>query len=263
MKWIDSYAINVPIIDKQHKELFKMLDLIESSFKKGTTHTEILKVLKFLVGYVKHHFAAEEEVMKIAEYPGRAAHKILHKNLINDLMVKIKHLGATDYVNIYEIEEFVTAWLCEHIIQEDMYIRDHINNKKKEHQFLTQMTRDTSENVISDIIEECNRYESLCKRGIITDAEKEVKINNATEEFLTMFQYSSLSELYDKKRVVDTLVDKKYLEPAEIDAFWKTSVSVEFLKRILNESSDTEYDTLMLNALEEEGVITHKQRDQL
>ncbi len=263
MKWIDSYALNVPIIDKQHKELFKMLNLIEDSFKKGTTHSEIVKVLKFLVGYVKHHFAAEEEVMRMAEYPGLADHKILHKNLVSELMVKIKLLGTTKYINIYEIEEFVTAWLCEHIIQEDMHIRDHINSKKKEHQFLNQMTRDTSAKVISDILEECNRYESLCKQGMVSEADKEAKIHNATEEFLTMFQYSSLSELYDTKRVVDTLIDKKYLEPAEMDAFWKTSISVDFLKRILNESKDTEYDTLMLDALEEEGVISPNQRNQL
>ncbi len=263
MKWIDSYELNIPLLDKQHKELFQMLHVINESFKKGTTHQEVIKVLKFLTGYVKHHFSAEEEVMRIIEFNELDDHKYQHGKLLSELKHKLEHIKVDRHINLYEVQDFLIDWICNHIISEDMKIRDFIEKRKKDNSFVKTMTKETSHNIISDILQECNRIDSLCRQGVLTLEEKQERIEYEIDEFLTMFQYTSLSELYDKKKVVDTLIDKKYLDKGIADRFWKNSVSIEFLKRILNESNDQDYDVLMLDALQEEGLISESTREKL
>ena len=73
--WNDVYSVKVKQFDDQHKKLIDLVNQLHDAMKVGKGGQVIGDVLKALIDYTGSHFAAEERLMKLYNYPDYEQHK--------------------------------------------------------------------------------------------------------------------------------------------------------------------------------------------
>ncbi len=131
MQWNEKYCIDIPEVDEQHKELFRKANLFVFSVKHGDGDKQIGHVLKSLVEYTKVHFKDEEEVMQRYNFPELEKHKILHHELIEDIIKVLKRIKSGQKYSSIELIRFLEDWLTHHITEEDMKIGKFLKSARK------------------------------------------------------------------------------------------------------------------------------------
>jgi hemerythrin len=129
LQWKDEYSMNEEEIDKQHKGLFKLSNEIYDLVEAGIDDDEhFRKLFLALNDYSIEHFLYEEMYMKEQGYPNLKEHIKQHNRFSNT----VKDLCINKRTHIKDIGEFVSTWLVEHVLNEDMEYRDFINNRSKQ-----------------------------------------------------------------------------------------------------------------------------------
>lgn len=117
MPWKESHKIGIPIIDTQHKQLFRFTEELQSSLNSGLKASAIKKLLVNVGEYVARHFAMEEKYMAESNYPGldtqREAHGAFSKrfeHFFNDF----NENGLTPPL-VNSIKTELINWVNDHI----------------------------------------------------------------------------------------------------------------------------------------------------
>jgi hemerythrin len=127
MRWSESLAIGVPVIDRQHRRLFAQIDQLELDVL-ARDQRAIRATLAFLRDYAVEHFEAEERLMRDARYPGYALHKTQHDGFVSRLLALAQELeerGATGAVEA-RLQDWIGAWLLVHVMDEDQQVGHHV-----------------------------------------------------------------------------------------------------------------------------------------
>jgi len=117
IQWDDALSVGIESIDEQHKALIQRLAAMARAVEELEGEREILRTLGFLIDYTQYHFAAEEELMKNAEYPGLNAQKTEHeafKQMLRKMEEDLEEEGATKAL-AESINNFLISWLTKHI----------------------------------------------------------------------------------------------------------------------------------------------------
>lgn len=129
LKWKSCYSLGNNKIDNQHKELFNIAnELLEIS---DPQHDKVkMKVVLHRLGeYVKKHFKDEEKLMQEIAYPKFEEHEKIHQEIIQEINSVIR-----DSHNLVELSlrlhGLINAWLMEHIIDEDLQIKEWLDSQK-------------------------------------------------------------------------------------------------------------------------------------
>jgi hemerythrin len=121
MTWKDSFALGIPNIDKQHRELCDQIDRLFEAGSKGKGSDEVMNVLSFLEQYTVKHFADEETLQQQIKYPHYQSHKQKHAEFISKI-AKLKKEATEKGVNIalvISLNQMISSWLIEHIKSTD------------------------------------------------------------------------------------------------------------------------------------------------
>ena len=118
--WSPRYTVNHPVMDEHHHTLFKLVDKLSEAIIEKKESEVIGEILNSLIEYTKMHFAAEEQLMRKANYPGVAQHKAAHDRLVEQVQeLQRRHQAGDNTVNA-EISKFLmTDWLVNHILGMD------------------------------------------------------------------------------------------------------------------------------------------------
>lgn len=119
LEWSDNYKVGIQEVDEQHMELVAMLNALHQAIVEHHAKEASRKILDQLADYTRTHFLLEESLMRVTHYPGFAAHKQQHEELIKqvvDLQHKLDTGGATI---TFELLHFLKAWLAHHINETD------------------------------------------------------------------------------------------------------------------------------------------------
>ena len=126
LKWKDEYSMNEANIDTQHKELFKLSNEIYKLVEAGVDDYEhIRKLFLALNDYGIEHFIYEEMYMEEQGYPDLKEHIKQHKEFSD----RVRDLCINKEAHVKDIGEFVSTWLVEHVLHEDMEYREFVNNR--------------------------------------------------------------------------------------------------------------------------------------
>jgi len=125
-RWDEEYSIGMELIDEQHKELFAIVNRIQTLLSdKFITdkYDGIIKIIAELKAYTIYHFKAEEEYMLKIGYKRLFSQKVSH----HDFLEKIDSIDFTQIDNdqnkyLNDILYFVCDWLVTHILKEDKLI---------------------------------------------------------------------------------------------------------------------------------------------
>ena len=118
-QWDDSLSVGVSMMDAQHKRLVEMVNRIYDAMRTSKGDQAVQQILLDLANYTLTHFAAEETLMRRAQYPGLNAHLALHKALIDQVQQMMGNFKAGKMIATVSLATFLKDWLVQHIQKED------------------------------------------------------------------------------------------------------------------------------------------------
>lgn len=135
MLWKDKYELGVPLIDEQHKELFRRVEafmqILRSSDSWENKVQGVNETLEFMKNYVVEHFRDEEAYQRSIGYPNSDSHKKVHADMVK-YVVEVSEEYARSGYNEQLMQQFagkLLAWLINHVASEDQRIADYAAGK--------------------------------------------------------------------------------------------------------------------------------------
>lgn len=128
--WSKDYSVGVESLDKQHQEIFA---LVNDFMKMGSVEkVKLEEVINLLQNYGNRHFALEESVfMKLEDYKDKDFHLMEHKKYkdhINDLQNRVER--SSDEELFDEIKNFLEKWWVHHVLDVDKLYAVYIEREK-------------------------------------------------------------------------------------------------------------------------------------
>lgn len=119
IEWTKELSVDIQELDEQHKVLVDILNRLHEAIITRTDTDIIDDIFNELVQYTIVHFAVEESLMRIFNYPFYENHKKHHEQLtkqVIDLQKKAKNGDMTASMSLWT---FLRKWLTHHILVED------------------------------------------------------------------------------------------------------------------------------------------------
>lgn len=130
IEWKEDYFIGDALIDKQHQELFNLINqLIEKFNEKNIDYNWFINILTEFTKYAFKHFAAEEELMLKLNCPDYLSHKKEHKLYRITIGIYNSKLSETRKADYEELLTFLIDWWTEHFTESDLKIKEKISYK--------------------------------------------------------------------------------------------------------------------------------------
>ncbi len=115
--WPKELLTGVPMLDQQHEAIFDCVNKIARAAHDGRLLLTVHAIAQ-LKSYVRDHFDAEENLMRIHGYPRLQAHIAEHAKFKKDLLALIMLNTRQD--NTVEMVAFLTDWLSNHVAGADL-----------------------------------------------------------------------------------------------------------------------------------------------
>ncbi|MBF0139321.1 MAG: bacteriohemerythrin [Magnetococcales bacterium] len=127
--WTENLSVGIPEMDKQHKRLLELINLLASRIQSGRAEEGVRVVLPELKEYTLFHFAQEEELFTSAGYPDATNHKEKHKKVVERVVAFIDQVGKGDVSVANALLGFLRNWLITHIMKVDKQYGKFINER--------------------------------------------------------------------------------------------------------------------------------------
>lgn len=128
VEWSDDLSVGVEEIDEQHKVLVDMINDMHEAIHQRHGSDAVQEILAKLADYTRIHFAVEESLMRILNYPEYEAHHEQHKELLAHV-VELQEKVRTGKTSIgFELMHFLKVWLTKHIMESDKEYTEHFLN---------------------------------------------------------------------------------------------------------------------------------------
>lgn len=127
MTWTSAMSVGVPELDEDHRVLIRIINQLADSEAKDDPEATLRQSLYSLLRYAEFHFAREEKVLAVCDFPGMTHHKQEHRDFTSHIQKLAKSLddGAlpTGEVVNRDLLDYLKDWLNHHILIEDMSYR--------------------------------------------------------------------------------------------------------------------------------------------
>jgi hemerythrin-like metal-binding protein len=125
-EWSNSYSVGINSIDAQHQNLFAIGRELHTAMSHGQGKASLAKILDRLVQYTCAHFAHEERLMRLADYPDMPAHVAEHAALTRKVLQFQKDFEAGKVAMTVQLLQFLKEWLSHHIKGSDQKYAPHV-----------------------------------------------------------------------------------------------------------------------------------------
>ena len=119
IEWDPRYSVDIAEIDREHRNLFALLDTLYAAMQEGKADQVIAKILERVVDYTVLHFAHEERLFAQYGYPDAAAHKAEHARLTAQAKGLAARLKSRQGDVPVATLKFLCDWLAQHILGAD------------------------------------------------------------------------------------------------------------------------------------------------
>jgi len=117
VEWDGSLSVGIETIDEQHRNLFKLINRIESAGELSALELEV--IVDALLDYAQIHFQTEEEYFYRFNYFDKAAHEREHGEFVTKAVAFNKQFEQQS-ISVAEIHAFLIEWMTNHIKVSDM-----------------------------------------------------------------------------------------------------------------------------------------------
>jgi hemerythrin len=123
--WTDELSVGIEEIDEQHKVLVGLLNDLNRAIHEHHGNEACLAILDRLVDYTRIHFAVEESLMRIFEYPDYENHKAEHEELVEEVLGLRREIVEDHRKISFKLLHFLKMWLTQHIMSSDQEYSEH------------------------------------------------------------------------------------------------------------------------------------------
>lgn len=118
--WTDQIRIGIQEIDEQHKQLVELINRLYDAMTQGADRQQAAnEILQELMQYTIVHFAVEESLFRIFDYPDYETHRERHQQLRDQVIDINKRVQAGERLITPELLFFLRKWITSHIMVED------------------------------------------------------------------------------------------------------------------------------------------------
>lgn len=118
--WTEDLSVADDEMDQDHRQLIDIINRLSMAEALGNRQV-IEFVLEDLVRYTQYHFQREEQLMEKLLYPGREQHRKIHHGIRSRLEeIRWEYLQGMRSTIQKDLLEFLSVWLSNHILKEDM-----------------------------------------------------------------------------------------------------------------------------------------------
>ena len=118
-EWKNEYTVGIGSIDAQHQGLFAIGRELYAAMSAGQGKSVLARILDRLVQYTAVHFAHEERLMQMHNYPDFARHKAEHDALVKQVLAFQAEFNGGRATMAVQVLQFVKDWLEKHIKASD------------------------------------------------------------------------------------------------------------------------------------------------
>jgi hemerythrin-like metal-binding protein len=119
LEWKDDYSVNVQKIDREHQQLFSMINALHEAIVAGEGSKVGAPILEDLVEYTREHFRYEESLMLRAKYPNYVQHKTQHDKLTKEVLDTLDDTARRKAVLSLTLLTFLIEWWQTHVLSCD------------------------------------------------------------------------------------------------------------------------------------------------
>ncbi len=129
MEWKPEYNLGVETVDRQHKKLVDIINLLYESTQPDAGKDELHALVEILdkeatainemLEYTIKHFKDEEKLMALHKYPEFDEHKKRHDSFTRQVKLYKEYFDKAEDVDVNEMMEYLKKWLLNHIMGED------------------------------------------------------------------------------------------------------------------------------------------------
>jgi len=126
MMWRRSYETGNEQVDKEHKEIFRMVEELIANFD-DSSPAEVDKTINYLAEYTVDHFKHEEAIMEESQYPQLDEHKKQHDDFVLEVLDLQKRVQkrANESINSIDVKVVIANWLVDHVLGSDKEMADY------------------------------------------------------------------------------------------------------------------------------------------
>jgi hemerythrin-like metal-binding protein len=124
--WSPEFSVGIDSIDRQHKRLVELIDILYESRIAGTTALSLPHLLVELRRCKEEHFAFEELCFERTGFPDARRHVEEHRKLTRRLKEFQVTLAHEKLPTTLELLDFLNTWLKDHILGMDKAYADHL-----------------------------------------------------------------------------------------------------------------------------------------
>jgi len=121
MEWNETLKLGHSMIDNDHQKLVGLINALGDAMSMGKGSNVAGNVLNELINYTRTHFAMEERLMTLHNYPAAAAsvHRAEHIKLVQEVVDFQNKFNAGTAVISVALLHFLMEWLTHHILESD------------------------------------------------------------------------------------------------------------------------------------------------
>jgi hemerythrin len=120
--WDDRLALNVALIDEEHRSLFALAQRLYEAMAAGQARERLGDILFELLRYTRVHFAHEEHLMERHAYPRLSGHRRQHHDLTDRVQDFHARFVSGETGLGLDLLQFLRTWLDEHIATSDAHL---------------------------------------------------------------------------------------------------------------------------------------------
>ena len=119
LAWKSEYALGIPDVDHEHRELFDLINDLHSSLFDPESETTVMDFLGELFSKISSHFALEEKLMRDGRYADFPAHKSDHERLLDEIRDLMDDYEDGGYVDLDRFAVELERWFSVHFSTHD------------------------------------------------------------------------------------------------------------------------------------------------
>ncbi|WP_080696871.1 bacteriohemerythrin [Clostridium beijerinckii] len=131
--WDAVLSTGVDNIDRQHQELFKLINNLVNAMNEEKSKIEIIEALSSLEEHAIHHINEEEAIQKQNNYPGFDIHQMQHEEF-KECLRDIRSFLETREVStlfIIHMQQKIFKWCREHMLNADRDLGEFLINSRR------------------------------------------------------------------------------------------------------------------------------------
>lgn len=123
--WSEEMSVGVPALDADHRGIIRMINMLHSADEQNAGYVAD-NALDGVIAYCDYHFAREERVMMGCGFPGLEFHRREHEEFTRFVSGLRERYSRQDTTVIEELGDYLTRWLCHHILIQDMAYKPYV-----------------------------------------------------------------------------------------------------------------------------------------